>query len=349
MSFEPRRPPSAFVAPVPVDPAGRVGPTRNQARGPRWRRVAQNRYVPAHVRPTTPEQRIVEAAASMPPGAAVTGWSALRLAGAAYFDGGDLRAPAPVMLAAGPGRGMRRRDGVAWGYEAFHPGEVVQLYGVPCLRPRRALFDEMRRLPTWREAVVAMDMAAAAQVTSISRVAAYLATHTTYRRSSIIAAALAQSTESSRSPKESELRLVWIHDAGLPAPVVNPGLYDASGRFVCVPDLLDTEAGLVVEYDGEEHRSARRHHADVHREDRCRRLGLEYCTVTAPDLRDVPGLVERLRATRSRARFVPAGGRPWRTGPRPDESPESLDQVLDHRERRSAELWRARGTHVLPW
>ena len=181
------------------------------------------------------------------------------------------------------------------------------------------------------------------------RVARYLETHRGFRRSPTVAAALPHSSEDARSPKESELRLVWVHDADLREPRVNPGLYDARGRFVCVPDLLDEEAGMVVEYDGEEHRSVRRHHADVHREDRCRRLGLEYCTVTAPDLRNVTGLVERLGATRARARFLPPVERPWRTGPRPGESPESLDEVLNHRERRSQELLRARGIYVLPW
>jgi hypothetical protein len=337
-----------LVLPVPVDPTGRDGPTKAQAGGPRWRRVALNRYVPVTVG-ATPEQSIAEAATNLPSDGAVTGWGALRLAGAAYFDGACGRASAPVMLAAGPRRGRRCRAGVTWSYEPFGDDEVVHLRGVPCLHPRRALFDELRRLPTWREAVVAMDMAAAAQVTSVDRVGRYLDTHRGFRRSSLVATVLARSSERSRSPKESELRLAWVHDAGLPEPLVNSGLYDADGRFVAVPDLLDEEAGLVVEYDGEEHRSIRRHHADVHREDRCRRVGLEYCTVTAPDLHDLPRLVERLRATRARARFAPPGARRWRTGPRPDESPEQLDDVLDHRERRSRELYDARGIRVLPW
>lgn len=50
---------------------------------------------------------------------------------------------------------------------------------------------------------------------------------------------------------------------------------------MCTPDLFDDEAGLVVEYDGTEHRAARRHTRDVVREEQCRRLGLEYCKVTA--------------------------------------------------------------------
>ena len=244
MPFEPRcPPPTSLVLPVPVDPSGRRGPTKAQASGPRWRRVALNRYVPAAVAPTTPEQRVVEAAALLPPGGAVTGWAALRLAGAAYFDGRDGAASAPVMLAVGPGRGRRHRDGIHWCYESFGRDEVVRLCGVPCLHPRRALFDEMRRLPTWREAVVAVDMAAAAQVTSVDRVARYLETHRGFRRSPTVAAALPHSSEDARSPKESELRLVWVHDAKLPDPRVNPGLYDARGRFVCVPDLLD-EGGI---------------------------------------------------------------------------------------------------------
>jgi hypothetical protein len=55
--------------------------------------------VPADV-PQTVEQRILEAAVRLPEGGIVTGWGALRLAGAAYFDGfaGPTPQPVPVLL-----------------------------------------------------------------------------------------------------------------------------------------------------------------------------------------------------------------------------------------------------------
>jgi hypothetical protein len=348
MPFEPRFPPATgLVAPLEVDPTGEREPTKARAAGPRWRRAAPGRYVPAGVDADVPEQRVVETACLLPPGGAVTGWAALRLAGAAYFDGSPARGRMlrPVALAAGPRRGMRAHPGVRWGYEPYDVEEVMVLQGVPCLHPRRALVDEVRSLDDERDRVVAVDMGLAARVTSLQRVAAYLTSHGSLRRLGVVRTALALASEHAMSPPESRLRLVWTHDAGLPAPWVNRRLEDARGRLICVPDLFDEVAGMVVEYDGEEHRSMGRHDRDVRREDRCRRAGLEYAAVTALDLHRVPALVDRLHATRARARFASPGARAWHLASRPS----SLDEDLEDLEWRSEELWRARGVRVLPW
>src|SRR5690242_3155835 len=50
-----------LVLPVRVDPTGRDGPTRAQARGPRWRRSSPGLYVPVGTPDDLVEQRIVEA------------------------------------------------------------------------------------------------------------------------------------------------------------------------------------------------------------------------------------------------------------------------------------------------
>ncbi|QWZ08552.1 hypothetical protein KRR39_01370 [Nocardioides panacis] len=73
--------------PVTLDPDGVSGPTRGAARGRAWRRSSHGLYVPASADDDLPEQRIVEQAARLPPGGAVTGWAACRLHGAAFFDG----------------------------------------------------------------------------------------------------------------------------------------------------------------------------------------------------------------------------------------------------------------------
>ncbi len=51
-------------------------------------------------------------------------------------------------------------------------------------------------------------------------------------------------------------------------------IFDRSGRLLGIPDLLDIEAGLAIEYDGDDHRTARRHSSDVGREDLFRALWL---------------------------------------------------------------------------
>ena len=126
------------------------------------------------------------------------------------------------------------------------------------------------------------------------------------------------------------MRLVYELDAALPAPLVNRSVYDLRGRFICTADLFDEEAGMVVEYDGMEHRRARRHARDVRREDLCRRAGLEYAKITGPDMHELDLVVDRLRTTRARALLRPAGRRLWTlqgpSGQRPEESIEEREE-----------------------
>ena len=72
----PKPPVVRVVLPVPLDPTGRSGPTRGQARGPSWRQTTYGFYVPSGVDGDRPEQRVAEQAMRLPPGGAVTGWAA---------------------------------------------------------------------------------------------------------------------------------------------------------------------------------------------------------------------------------------------------------------------------------
>lgn len=298
--------------------------------GPKWRRVGRNAYVPVTADATLPEQRIVEATAHLDARGAVTGWGALRMLGATYFDGrsagGSL---ADVPLALGHSSGRRKQPGIELSYELLEDDELVEVQGIRVAGPLPALFHEMRRPGDWRDAVVAMDMTAAAELVSIRQMANYVAERPGWRRSKQAAHALGLASEHARSPAEPRLRMIWVCDAGLPPPLVNRELFDLDGRLICVPDLLDVEAGLVVEYDGAEHRRARRHSKDVAREEACRRLGLEYCKVTGPDMHSVPTVVDRLLSTRSRALFLEPDQRRWTVIPPPGwRRHESLDQKL---------------------
>ena len=321
--FQPVCPsPTGLFHPVAIDPAGVVGPTRGQAARRGWRRVGPKRYVPTQVDAGLPEQRVLEAAVHLPGSGAVTGWGALRMAGAAYFDGRPRGRTRPVLLALGHGDGRATPAGCRLSYEPLEPDEVMVRHGVRVTKPVRALFDEMRQAAEVREAVVAMDMTAAAGLVSIGQLARYHRSRTRWRRSSIVGDALPYASERSRSPAETRLRLVYELDAKLPGPLVNRSVYDLRGRLICVADLFDDEVGMVVEYDGAEHRKAGRHARDVRREDLCRRAGLEYAKVTGPDMYDVDLVVDRLRSTRARALSRPAGARLWTLQGPPGERPE---------------------------
>lgn len=318
-------PPTNLVRPVPLDPTGRAGPTRHQARRGRWRRAAYNLYVPADTDRSVVEQRIMEQSARLGPGGAVTGWAALRMWGAAFFDGlaADVRTPLPVPLV-GPTRLSSDRHSTA---SRAAVGRVWSVAGVPVVTPAPALYAEIIRREELRSAVAAIDMACAAPVTSLARFGAWLAARDRPRRLALDALALA--SERSASPPEVELRMVWLLDAHWPTPVVNHDVFDLQGRFLGRPDLLDPATGVYGEHDGEMHRTRARHRSDVDRADRLQRHGLEPFVVVAGDGADVQ--LQRMEAALDRARRRPAEDRRWTLDP-PGGVPPPLgaDDLLDH-------------------
>jgi hypothetical protein len=290
--------------------------------------------VPADVDSTVVEQRILEQSMLLPSFGAVTGWASCRLRRAAFFDGllpdGPTQIPVPLLI--GPLGQLRPHEGVRLSRERLLHSEIVVVHGIRCARLDRALFDEMRRVEDLREAVVAMDMMAAAELLSLRQMRDYVLEHPGWTGVPGVREALDLASEHSRSPNETRLRLIWQLDAGLPPPLINQPVFTRAGRLIGYPDLFDPVAGVVGEYDGAEHRRAARHSKDVAREEDFRRAGLEYFKVTGPDLRNVSLIVSRMHSTRSRALWLPPERRAW-TLDLPDgwEKGLTLDQKLEHR------------------
>jgi hypothetical protein len=87
----------------------------------------------------------------------------------------------------------------------------------------------------------------------------------------------------------------------MPQPLVNRAVFDDCGRFVGIPDLLDVEAGLVLEYDGSGHRERMQHNRDNGREERLEDVNLIVVRADSYDYRyQRPQLIERLRKARAR-------------------------------------------------
>jgi hypothetical protein len=332
-------PPSDLFHPVAVDPTGVRGPTRSQATragtaGSPWRRSSWSRYVLASVDPHVPEQRVVEAAALLPEGGAATGWAGLRLLSARFCDGRTLSGEVlPVPLVAGPHRSHRRVDGVLWLQERIGPEEVWIRCDTPVAMPDRSAFDAMRLAPDVRHAVVELEMAIAAELTSLRRMRAYVAAHPGWRGVGQARAALELAGEHSRSKYETAMKLIWRLGAGLPDPLVNQEVFSLNGRLLGVADLLDVEAGVVGEYDGGDHSGALRRSKDATREGGLRDHGLEVFRVTGFDMLDPASVVRRMRAARTRAHWEPPEQRRWTITPPPGwaRSP-SIDEVLDLRD-----------------
>ncbi|WP_223690434.1 DUF559 domain-containing protein [Leifsonia poae] len=85
---------------------------------------------------------------------------------------------------------------------------------------------------------------------------------------------------------ESLLRLA-IARAGLPEPEVNAVILDESGSFVAFGDLVYRTHGVVVEYDGDHHRTdADQYTKDVDRLWRIERLGWRVLRLNSTHMRN---------------------------------------------------------------
>jgi hypothetical protein len=315
------------VTPTRIDPSGRTGPTRGQARGPHWRITGPGLAVPAGVSDDLVEQRIVEVLAGAGPRAVLTGWAALRLHGGGFFDGlaRDGQTPLPVPVAANGDR-FRGSPGMALVHDRVPPDEIVIVHGVRCTTVERALYDEMQRIGELREMAVAVGAACAAQLTSVNRMRLYAATRRWYRDVRLVKEAVEMAQEDCRSPQEDRFRIIWEYDAGWGRPLCNRPILDQDGRLVAVPDLLDPVRGVVGEYAGADHRDIDRHESDIAREAALRGVGLEYVEVVGRDLRHRDRVVTRMQQAAARAG---QGPRLWVVGPR---MTPTLDEILDRRD-----------------
>jgi hypothetical protein len=253
--------------------------------------------------------------------------------GARFFDGllpdGVTVMPVPIVTG---GPALRRDERIVVLRDRIGADEIVVRHGIPCARELRALFDAMR-CHDLRGAVVDMDMMAAAERVSICRMARYAADHRGWAGVPVVLAALPLSSEHSRSPNETRMRLVWVLDAGLPPPLVNQPVYDLRGRLLGIADLLDVQAGVVGEFDGADHRGAHRQTEDAAREDLLRRHGLEVFHVTGLDLGHTDRIVRRMRSARARGLWQAEADRRWTVHAPPSwEEAPSLDEVLERRE-----------------
>jgi hypothetical protein len=304
-----RCPAPHLVTPVAIDPSGVDGPTRAQAYGPKWRRTGRGLFVPVGVDRQAVEQRILEQWSRTPSGSVVSGWAALRLHGANFFDGRDGRMqelPVPVVLP--PGTNVREA-GVERHREPIPPDEVVDRYGILCAAQTRALFDAMKWAPDLRAAIVTADMALAPLVVTLVEMEGYVARRAGDRGSGRAGAALALAEPRTKSPKESVMRQIWMVEAKLPRPRCNWPLADERGRRIGKPDLLCEELAVVGEYDGADHRSAQRQADDVSKEDGYRNVGLECFRIVGRDIENVPLVVRRMRAAVDRSAEARRPGR----------------------------------------
>ncbi|GAA4380130.1 hypothetical protein [Nocardioides caricicola] len=298
--LHPNRP--GVVAPVRVDPRGRTGPTRAEARGEGWRRSSWGLYVPSWVDDQSVEQRIVEAAAHLPAYGGVTGWAALRWLGGRWFGGTDGRgALLDVTLTTGDLH-ARSRPGVAICEEKVDPRELQVVDGLRVTSPVRSVCFAMRYAASVREAAAVLDMAAYSDLVSIDELQDYALAHPAWTGIPQCRDAIPYSDENTWSWTEFDMRWIWSVDIGFRRPLCNRPVFDLAGRHIGTPDLLDPVLGVVGEYDGGLHLAGARRAKDIQREADYRAVGLECVTMVAPDRHDPTAFSRRLREAYARAR-----------------------------------------------
>ncbi|MEI7059314.1 hypothetical protein WBG06_26065 [Nocardioides sp. CCNWLW239] len=306
-----------LVRPVRVDRAGMGGPTPKQARGRGWRRSSRGFYVPAHVDPDSPQQRVLEASVLVPEDGALTGWAALAWRGVRWVDGCDEGGhPRPVAVVT-PGCRVRARPGIEVSHERLLRGERESHDGVVITGPLRSTAFEVRRAPSPLEAVRWLDLVLASDLISLKEMSAYADELTAWAGIDRLRWALRCADENVWSPAEVDLRLTWAVRMGLTDIVCNRPVFDLEGRHIGTPDVLDLQAGVVGEYDGELHLVGRQRAKDLRREGAFRRAGLEYVTMVASDRGDPSDFIRRTWEARTRARRTPVSERGWTLTPPP--------------------------------
>lgn len=298
------------------DPAGRDGPTPKQARGPRWRRTSRGLYVPSEVDADRAEQRIAEAAAALPAYGGVTGWAALRWLGSPWFGGTDAATYPPVPLATGK-RTIRSQSGIAVSEERLAPTDLEVADRLRVTSAVRAVCFEMRYARSLREAVRAFDMAAYSDLVTIDELVTYALEHPGWTGIPQCREAVPYLDENCWSPREVDLRMTWVVEAGLPRPLSNVPIFDRFGRHIGTPDLLDPVAGVVGEYDGALHLAGEQRALDVRRMEAFRAVGLETFTMLSSDLPRRSQMADRMIAARRRALWLPESVRAWTIVPPP--------------------------------
>ena len=289
-------------------PVGRAellarGVSRRALDGPRFRRTSHGLYVPSSTE-RTPAQRIAEAAALLPYGAAVAGWAAAYVCGVDWLDGrhgttGD-RLPVQVLLP--PASHRRSTADVAYERATLSAAETRVVLGLPITAPARTAYDVARTAPDLVEAVVALDALLAARLVTPGLLAEVASSRDGCRGARQLRRAVALAQRHVRSPWESRLRMCYVLELGLPLPEVNRPVFDRDGRFLGAPDLLDVAAGLAMEFDGQGHRHRAQHRLDNVREEGFEQVGLVVVRVDSLDLtRHRPQLRRRLLAGRALA------------------------------------------------
>jgi hypothetical protein len=262
--------------PFRVPEALAAGLTARQLQSARFRRLFRGVYAEARLDVTT---ELLARAVSivLPPGSVVGGTTA------ALLHGADVRRLGDDLVYVVTARADQiRRRGVHSTAALLEPGDVVDVFGVPCLSSVRAAFDLARN--RWVvDAVVGVDAMLNRGGCRLDDLRAYVQDRPGWRGIRWARTALGHAEPLSESVMETRQRMALVL-AGLPRPRAQVELYDPAGRFVARLDHGYDEWKVGFDYDGEVHATTWR--KDLERQERVRDLGWWHRRYTSLDARD---------------------------------------------------------------
>ena len=265
--------------------AAGFGITWRQLQSRSFRRVGYGTYVLARVR----DSFLLKLAATqcrLPPEAVFSGRTAARLHGLDLGLGGRIDVTVPKNC------GISARAGIALHRANLDQAEIVLCQGKRTTSLLRTLLDLGSTLPL-TEAVVAVDMALHMRLLRFGDLFSAVQARAGTKYVVALRRVVELAEPAAESPMESRLRLLLVL-AGLPAPQVQPSLYDENGTFLARPDLYYPTHRLVIEYDGSSHRD--RLVGDNRRHNRLLGAGYRPLRFTSADvLREPDAVVARVR------------------------------------------------------
>jgi hypothetical protein len=279
MSRTPFIPAALTKKPFSLEEARRAGLTLSSLRGKVWRRLGAELYCWQGLS-QDPWLELSALNRLLPPDAVFAG------ATAAWMFGLDLPPTDPVEIIVPLDSSIRSRAGVYVRRCQLSRSDVAKIRGLRATVVNRSLRDLCLRLPAI-DALIAIDMAIHLGLTKADDLrrhsnAAEGGGGSRRLRSLALLAAAAE------SPMETRLRWLLIQ-AGLPCPEVQTDLRDRERRFVGRADLYYPAAGLILEYDGANHRD--RLVDDNRRQNLLINAGYRLLRFTATDIHQRPDVI----------------------------------------------------------
>jgi len=286
---------AAASTPFRSDQAADRGLTRYQLRG----KAFSSPFQGVHMSGLANEfvERCRAALLILPTGAVFSDDTAVALMGVPMLAMSQL-----VHVTAAAGMAQLRRRGMV-GHVRDMRGQPVATYqGLPTTTPACTFLHLAARLP--RSTLIGLgDAMLRKRVVTKAELSRELSAHLGRHGSRRARQLLPHLSAAAESVMESALRLLLI-DGGLPTPEINVNVYDLFGVHIARADLLYRAQKVIVEYDGDQHRTNRQQFvSDVERLSKLASAGYLVLRFTASDVFGRPQYVlATVRAALARTR-----------------------------------------------